>query len=157
MNSIYLGTIKRSESNYLQKEVENTLTRFSSVPHGQLSTIDVPTVLGWIEQAIAALQYPVDSPNYFCGIAKAVANIIDLDRAEIVLWNGSEWEFSASRRYVKESAIAECSAPSESLLQQALQTKRLVIYPAEQATRTILVVASCTFTRDRLSNSRCFR
>jgi adenylate cyclase len=105
-----------------------TLTGFSA-SKGVEGQIDVPTVLGWIERAIAALQCPVTSPNYFSGIAQTIAGIIDLDRAEIILWDGEHWEFSDARRYVKPGLPYECDPPSVSLLRQALLTKQLAIHP----------------------------
>ncbi len=106
----------------------HTLTEFSS-PTGASGQIDVPTVLGWIEQAIAALQYPVNSPTYFSGVAQTVVSIIDLDVAEIVLWNGEDWEFSESRRFVKPNLRHPYDSPSVTLLKKALETKQLVIHP----------------------------
>jgi adenylate cyclase len=108
-----------------------TLTGYSIGRSSDVATesMDVTTVLGWIEQALAALQCPVTSPHYFSGIAQTAARIIDLDRAEIVLWDGKEWDFSESRRYVKPGLPYDSDAPSESLLRKALESKQLVIYP----------------------------
>lgn len=97
------------------------------------SHLDVATVLRWIEQAIAALQCPVSSPSYFSGVAQTVARIINMDRAEVALWDGNRWDLSESRRYIKPGLPYETDPPSEHLLQRALSSKRLVMYPDSAA------------------------
>jgi adenylate cyclase len=125
-----LGGKSRSSGD-LSGEPLRTLTGYSvgRSSDASIEAMDVSTVLGWIEQAIAALQCPVTSPHYFSGIAQTVARIIDLDRAEIVLWDGKDWDFSESRRYVRPGLPYDSDPPSESLLRKALETKQLVIYP----------------------------
>lgn len=109
--------------------VSSTLTHFSGPAGGSSDQIQVGTVLNWIEYAIAALQCPVTSSLYFSGIAQAVAKIIDMDRAEVILWNGEQWEYSEDRRYVRSGMTMPCDPPSESLLKKALATKQVVVHP----------------------------
>ncbi len=106
-----------------------TLTGFSIPSRVDTDPIQVATVLGWIEHAVAALQCPVNSPRYFWGIAQAVAKIIDMDRAEVILWNGSEWEYSDTRRYIRPNRRDEFDGASESLLRKVLETKQVAVYP----------------------------
>lgn len=106
-----------------------TLTGFSMPSRGDSDSIQVARVLGWIEHAVSALQCPVTSPQYFRGIAQAVARIIDMDRAEVILWNGSEWEYSESRRYIRPTAKDDVDMASESLLRRVLETKQVAVYP----------------------------
>ena len=105
-----------------------TMTQFtvnrSSVEADQQMRI----VLEWIEHAIQAMQRPVSSVDFFSGIACTVAKIIELDRAEIVLWEGGNWDFDESRRYVSPQ-IDKVSQPSISLLNEVLRTKRIVVVP----------------------------
>lgn len=121
-----------SHDNPLIQEVtplSSTLTNWS-LPAGQGSEqLEVATVLAWIEHAIAALQCPVTSSKYFSGIAQAVANIIDMDRAEVILWNGERWDMSPDRRYVRPNVKTEIDMPSESILRRALQTKQVAVHP----------------------------
>jgi adenylate cyclase len=106
-----------------------TLTGFSIPSRVDTDPIQVATVLGWIEYAVAALQCPVTSPRYFWGIAQALAKIIDMDRAEVILWNGSTWEYSETRRYIRPNRQDEFDGASESLLRKVLQTKQVAVYP----------------------------
>ncbi|MFN6128836.1 MAG: adenylate/guanylate cyclase domain-containing protein [Planctomycetota bacterium] len=106
-----------------------TLTGFSTPSRGDSDASQVTKVLGWIEHAVSALQCPVTSPQYFHGIAQAVARIIDMDRAEVILWNGSEWEYSESRRYIRPTAKDDFGLASESLLRRVLETKQVAVYP----------------------------
>jgi len=106
-----------------------TLTSYSGPSRSDSEPIEVSTVLGWIEYAIAALQIPVTSPKYFSGIAQAVAKIIDMDRAEVILWNGSTWDYSEDRRYTRLQSNQEFGGASDSLLRRALESKQVVVYP----------------------------
>lgn len=110
-------------------EPQQTFSRFS-MQVGSGSQLDVQVVLEWLGQAVAAMQRPVSSAGFFSGIAQAVASIIEVDRAEIILRDGDQWQFDASRRFVNPR-IDEASlrAPSSTMLQQVLDTKRIVVYP----------------------------
>ena len=110
-------------------EPQQTFSRFS-MQAGSGSQLDVQVVLEWLGQAVAAMQRPVSSAGFFSGIAQAVASIIEVDRAEIILRDGDQWQFDASRRFVNPR-IDEASlrAPSNTMLQQVLDTKRIVVYP----------------------------
>lgn len=109
-----------------------TLVDTSSSSRSSADQVHASTVLGWIQYAIAALQSPVHSPKYYWGIAQAVARIIDMDRAEVILWNKNGWEFSDSRRYLRTGDDDYFPKISESLLQKVLETKRVAIYPDPQ-------------------------
>ncbi len=110
-------------------EPQQSFSRFS-MQGGSGSQLDVQVVLEWLGQAVSAMQRPVSSAGFFLGIAQAVASIIEVDRAEVILWDGKQWEFDASRRFVNPR-IDEASlrAPSNTMLQQVLDTKRIVVYP----------------------------
>lgn len=128
--SLYaLGVSALSPSDDDSIEPQHTLSRFS-MQAGSGSQIDVQVVLDWLGQAVAAMQRPVSSSGFFSGIAQAVAGIIDVDRAEVILWDGKQWEFDPTRRFVNPR-IDESSmtAPSNAMLQQVLDTKRIVVYP----------------------------
>jgi adenylate cyclase len=110
-------------------EPQQSFSRFS-MQGGSGTQLDVQVVLEWLGQAVAAMQRPVSSAGFFSGIAQAVASIIEVDRAEVILWDGKQWELDASRRFVNPR-IDEASlrAPSNTMLQQVLDTKRIVVYP----------------------------
>ena len=115
-------------------EPQQTLSRFS-MQGGSASQLDVQVVLDWLGQAVSAMQRPVSSAGFFSGISQAVASIIDVDRAEVILWDGKQWEFDPSRRFVNPRAIeAELTAPSNAMLRQVLDTKRIVVYPNSRGT-----------------------
>ena len=110
-------------------EPQQSFSRFS-MQGGSGSQLDVQVVLEWLGQAVAAMQRPVSSAGFFSGIAQAVASIIDVDRAEVILWDGKEWEFDSTRRFVNPRIdVADLRAPSNSMLRQVLDTKRIVVYP----------------------------
>jgi len=110
-------------------EPQQSFSRFS-MQAGSNNQLDVQVVLEWLGQAVAAMQRPVSSEGFYLGIAQAVASIIDVDRAEIILWDGKKWEFDSGRRFVNARIeVDNLSAPSNAMLEQALQTKQIVVYP----------------------------
>ncbi len=110
-------------------EPQQSFSRFS-MQGGSGSQLDVQVVLEWLGQAVAAMQRPVSSAGFYSGVAQAVASIIDVDRAEVILWDGKQWEFDASRRFVNPRMDeASLRPPSNTLLTQVLETKRIVVYP----------------------------
>ena len=110
-------------------EPQQSFSRFS-MQGGSGTQLDVQVVLEWLGQAVAAMQRPVSSDGFFSGIAQAVASIIEVDRAEVILWDGKQWEFDPSRRFVNPRIDeANLRAPSSTMLQQVLDTKRIVVYP----------------------------
>lgn len=115
-----------------------TLTELSSAVRSATDQVSAATVLGWIEQAIIALQCPVNSPKYFLGIAQALAKIIDMDRAEVILWNQCEWEFSEARSYVRGVDQDYVPPVPRALLQRVLDTKQVAIHPdPKQAAKSL--------------------
>lgn len=106
-----------------------TLTELSSSARSATDQVSAAMVLSWIEQAVIALQCPVNSPKYFLGIAQALARIIDMDRAEIILWNQGEWEYSENRSYVRGGDKDYVPPVSKALLKKVMETKQVAIYP----------------------------
>ena len=81
-----------------------TLTQLSMQSGGTEKTkTEMEVVLNWLEQVAAAMQQPVSSVDFFSGIARAAATIIEVDRAEVILWDGNKWEFESSRQFVSPS------------------------------------------------------
>jgi adenylate cyclase len=121
-----------------------TLTRFSQ--EGTASEQNtIPIVLQWLELTVAAMQRPATSSSFYSGIAQAVARIIDVDRAEVILWDGNRWEFDPNRRFIHPRTVGKSwSPPSSSLLQQALATKKIVVYPSATATDPAELAQSVT-------------
>ena len=119
-------------------EPQQTLSRFS-MQGGSSAQLDVQVVLEWLGQAVAAMQRPVSSAGFYSGIAQAVASIIDVDRAEIILWDGKQWELDSCRRFVNPR-ISEKNLrpPSSSMLEQVLATKQIVVYPSPRRSSTEL-------------------
>ncbi len=119
-------------------EAQQSFSRFS-MQAGSNSQLDVQVVLEWLGQAVAAMQRPVSSEGFYLGIAQAVASIIDVDRAEIILWDGKDWQFDAGRRFVNARiAVDQVRSPSYSMLGQLLKTKQIVVYPNEKKAATEL-------------------
>ncbi len=106
-----------------------TLTQMSMGQRTE-NQVGEPPILHWLELAVSAMQQPASSPDFFAGIAKAVANIIDVDRAEIILWDEQGWRFDPAGRFVnpsvEESTVGE---PSNSILNRVLETKKIVVHP----------------------------
>ena len=108
-----------------------TLTQMSMQDGGiEKTKTEMEVVLNWLEQVAAAMQQPVSSVDFFLGIARAAATIIEVDRAEVILWDGKKWEFDSSRQFVsRKVAASSLRAPSASMLNRVLETKQIVIYP----------------------------
>jgi len=109
-----------------------TLTQLSMQGGGNEKTkTEMEVVLNWLEQVAAAMQLPVSSVDFFSGIARAAATIIEVDRAEVILWDGKKWEFESSHQFVSPRVSgSSLRAPSASLLNRVLETKQIVIYPS---------------------------
>ena len=114
-----------------------TLTQLSMQADGTAKTkTEMEVVLNWLEQVAAAMQQPVSSVDFFSGIARAAATIIEVDRAEVILWDGKQWEFESSRQFVSPRVSEHLlRAPSTSMLQRVLDTKQIVIYPNPSETK----------------------
>ncbi len=108
-----------------------TLTQLSMQSDGTAKKkSEMEVVLTWLEQVASAMQKPVSSVDFFSGIARAAATIIEVDRAEVILWDGKQWEFESSRQFVSSRVPGNSlRAPSTSMLQRVLDTKKIVIYP----------------------------
>ena len=89
------------------------------------------TVLSWLELALAAMQRPATSSEFYEGIAEAVARIIEVDRAEIILWDGKEWQRDPSRTFIHPDVTKPeaLKAPSNSILNLARNTRRITVHP----------------------------
>ena len=108
-----------------------TLTRFSTQGGvAEKTKTEMEVVLNWLEQVASAIQQPVSSVDFYSGIARAAASIIEVDRAEVILWDGKKWDFDSSRQFVSPRVSADrLRAPSASMLKRVLATKQIVIYP----------------------------
>ncbi len=92
--------------------------------------IQVDVFLDWLDRVMIALQRPVTHPNFFSGIAEAASRIVGLDRAEIILWNGQQWNRNPAYSYVSDRLDSGMlSAPSRTMLDLALQRTEIVVYP----------------------------
>ncbi len=128
-----LGLSPFRSSGNEQFEPQQTLSRFS-MQGGSSAELDVQVVLEWLGQAVAAMQRPVSSAGFYSGIAQAVASIIDVDRAEIILWDGKQWESDSGRRFVNPRVDEKSlRPPSNTMLEQVLTTKQIVVYPSPRS------------------------
>ena len=118
-----------------QIDPQLTLTKFTR--DGTASDQQaIPIVLEWLELTVAAMQRPASSTSFYSGIAQAVARIIDVDRAEVILWDGNRWEFDANRRFVHPRIAGKSwTPPSSSMLQQALASKKIVVFPSQSGVK----------------------
>jgi adenylate cyclase len=135
-----LGVSPLGEAGHEVNDLQHSFARFSMQGGSSLnSQLDLQLVLGWLEQAVSAMQCPIASPNFYAGIARAVANIIDVDRAEVILWDGQTWEFDPTRRFVHPRVDEnELRPPSSTMLSQVLDSKRIVVYPTTRRDATVL-------------------
>ncbi len=115
-----------------------TLTQLSKQGVGTEKTkTEMEVVLNWLEQVAAAMQLPVSSVDFFSGIARAAATIIEVDRAEVILWDGKKWEFDSSRQFVSPRvSVSSLRAPSTAMLKRVLETKQIVIYPTPNESKS---------------------
>jgi adenylate cyclase len=127
-----LGVPRIQSSSEESPTTQFTLTRLSNQADATIaSKSEMETVLGWLEQVAEAMQRPVSSPDFFLGIARAAATIIEVDRAEVILWDGNQWEFDPSRQFVSSRVDRKSlRAPSNSMMQRVLATKQIVLYPS---------------------------
>ncbi len=87
-------------------------------------------VLSWLEYALAAMQRPASTDEFYYGIAEAVARIINVDRAEVILWDGRFWDRDPKRTFINEGVNASSlQDPSSSMLNRARTSRQLTVYP----------------------------
>ncbi len=92
--------------------------------------IQVEVFLDWLDRVMIALQRPVTHPNFFSGIAEAAARIVGLDRAEIILWDGRQWNRNPAYSYVSDRIDSgQLAAPSKTMLDQALLRTEIIVFP----------------------------
>lgn len=81
-----------------------------------------------MRSVIPALQEPIDSPNYFKGIAAALIRVMDMDRVEIVTRRDGKWVYEQQNQHTRSKSI-EPELPSRSLLDKVLASGKLSTYP----------------------------
>jgi adenylate cyclase len=107
-----------------------SLTQMSNVGAG-FGHQQIGSVLTWLEQTVAAIQRPASSVEFFAGIAEAVTKIIDVDRAEIILWDGQQWLRDPRRSFINPDLAEgqELKNPSVSILNEARLNRTITIFP----------------------------
>lgn len=89
--------------------------------------------LDWLDRAMIAMQRTVTSPDFYKGIAEAATHILGFDRAEVILWDGTDWYRDPAYTYIAESMDAKSvKPPSKTMLMDALSRKAIVVYPEVQ-------------------------
>ncbi|MDZ4852146.1 MAG: adenylate/guanylate cyclase domain-containing protein [Pirellulaceae bacterium] len=131
-----LADSMKSGNGWADSSRDYSLTRMANDTSG-FGQQQLSTVLTWLEQALAAMQRPASSSEFYAGIAEAVARIIDVDRAEIILWDGKEWLRDPERSFVHPDVSFPdgLKPPANSLLNRARSTRRMTIHPEPSVLR----------------------
>ena len=92
--------------------------------------IEASAFLEILDFVVLTAQKPATSKEFYSGIAEAVTRLIEVDRAEVILWNEDRWERSSDRTFVKASkAEVSSRAPSNTMLETALRKREMVVFP----------------------------
>jgi len=116
-------------------------------------SIEASDFLEILDFIVQSAQQPASTAEFFRGISEAVTRFIRMDRAEVVFWDNTSWERSADRIH---SVIAKADhAPSASILDRALVTKQIVVYPDDNVDLTtihsskVLAAIACPILDER--------
>lgn len=87
--------------------------------------------VAWLNKILYAYQLPFTAPNFYEMIASTINEFIDMDRAEVILWNRERqvWDFSEQRRHFAKGSAGGLPLPSKSMLEMVRRQKQTVIYP----------------------------
>ena len=131
-----LGDSVKSGVSWTESIRDFSFTRMAQESSGS-GQQQISTVLAWLEQALAAMQRPASSVEFYAGIAEAVARMIEVDRAEIILWDGNDWQRDVDRSFVHPDVNfpESLKAPALSLLNRARTTRRITIHPETSLAR----------------------
>jgi adenylate cyclase len=131
--SLMLGSRKLSDSGATDLNLDvgsgRFLTDMAFDPENAAAS-QASGVLSWLEYALAAMQRPASTDEFYYGIAEAVARIIDVDRAEVILWDGKFWDRDPRRTFINENVNpGSLQDPSSSMLHRARTSRQLTVYP----------------------------
>ncbi|CAN5892190.1 hypothetical protein BH23PLA1_BH23PLA1_08680 [soil metagenome] len=123
---------------------ETERTRVQSVdPPVQLSVCPSPPPLSrsgetpeagqlvrWLEALVTVQRSAASSPDFYAQTARAVVELIGMDRGLVLLKQGEGWEIAASQEADPE-AIGSASAYSRTILKQVCQERRTLYWVPE--------------------------
>ena len=84
-----------------------------------------------MKTVISALQQPIDSPEFFKGIAKTVIRVMDMDRVEIITRQDDRWVYDEKNQFLKSPNL-EPELPSKKLLERVLASGTVSTYPDDE-------------------------
>ncbi len=129
LEPIHYNTL-RSSLGLGGKKLEHSILSpaFNNSP--DLIPLEASAFLEILDFVVLTAQRPATSAEFYRGIAEAVTRLIDVDRAEVILRHGNEWERSLDRTYCNASkSMASERAPSYTMLETALKNRAMVVFP----------------------------
>ena len=92
--------------------------------------IEASAFLEILDFVVLTAQKPATSTEFYRGIAEAVTRLIEVDRAEVILWNENRWERSIDRTFCNISKPdASQRLPSNTMLETAFRKREIVVFP----------------------------
>ena len=112
--------------------------------------IEASAFLEILDFVVLTAQKPATSEDFYKGIVEAVTRLIEVDRAEVIFWNENVWERSLDRTFCHAlTANASQSAPSNTMLEKALTSREMVVFPDSEldvnpvSLREIVTAVAC--------------
>jgi len=113
-----------------ENKVEQSILSFKLDNRSQLVPVEASAFLEILDFVVLTAQKPAASVEFYRGTAEAVTRIIDVDRAEVILWQENKWERSHDRIFYNASkSDASQRAPSYTMLEAALRNRAMVVFP----------------------------
>lgn len=113
-----------------ENKIEHSILSFALDNRSHLVPVEASAFLEILDFVVLTAQKPATSVEFYRGIAEAVTRLIDVDRAEVILWQENKWERSPDRTFCKESkSEASQRAPSYTMLEAALKNRAMVVFP----------------------------
>ncbi len=117
MQSLANATMAPGRSNPLSTHVRSLAVLRSATESG-----DQENLVEWLEAAMSVVQSAASSPDFLERAARAVVNLVGLDTAAVLLWNGSQWTHEAV--CAAAGRVAPHWQPSMTILEASRRQKR---------------------------------
>ena len=113
-----------------ENKIEQSILSFTLDNRSHLVPVEASAFLEILDFVVLTAQKPATSVEFYRGIAEAVTRLIDVDRAEVILWQEHKWERSPDRTFCNASkSEAFQRAPSYTMLEAALKNRAMVVFP----------------------------
>lgn len=110
-------------------------TRIQSIAALHSEPTEGETLIQWMYAAMAVFQSAASSPDFLQQAAQAVVNLVELDIAAVLRWNGTEWVSEAV--YSRSGSMSSRWRPSSTVLDKVRDERRTFRKTAQMAAMSL--------------------